>query len=105
MSPDRGSDYWNYAVQYGYPSERPLSSSARENIFDNFLPLTRDPVTATQGAVNIVITVTIMLCAVIVLAEAMRRWYKVLAKGEYTVAGQAAYATEKNFCPPEYGCC
>jgi carbon starvation protein len=76
-----------------------------ENIFDNFLPLARNPITAAQGTVDIVMTVIIMVCAVIVLVEAMRRWYKVLAKGEYTVAGQVVYATEKNFCPPEYGCC
>jgi len=50
-------------------------------------------------------TVIIMVCAVIVLVEAMRRWYKVLVKGEFTVSGKVVYAVEKNFSPPEYGCC
>jgi len=76
-----------------------------QNIFDNYLPLTGNPATSTQGVVDIMMTVIIMSCAVIVLAEAMRRWYKVLVKGEYTVSGQVVYVAEKNFSPPEYGCC
>jgi carbon starvation protein len=76
-----------------------------ENIFDNFVPLAVSSATATQGIIDIVMTVIIMACAIIVLVEAVRRWYKVLAKGEYSAGGQLVYATEKNFSPPEYGCC
>lgn len=75
------------------------------NIFDNFLPLTADPKTAVQGYINSTLTAIMMVCAVIILVEAGRRWYTVLVKGKYSVAGQAVYATDKNFTPPEYGCC
>jgi hypothetical protein len=46
-----------------------------------------------------------MLCAVVVLVEAFRRWYRVLVKGEYSVGGQVVYSTNPKFSPPEYGCC
>ena len=76
-----------------------------ENIFDNFLPLAKNPATSTQGIVDIVMTAIIMVCAVIVLAEAFRKWYKVLVKGQYVIGGEVVYAKDKNFSPPEYGCC
>ncbi len=75
------------------------------NIVDNFMALTADPQTEVQGYVNSILTVIMMVCAVIVLAEAVRRWYKVLVKRQYSVAGQVVYATDSNFSPPEYGCC
>ncbi len=76
-----------------------------ENIFDNFLPLTSNPATAVQGYIDAVLTVIIMGCAVIILVEAFRRWYKVIVRGEYSIEGRAVYTTEKDFCPPEFGCC
>lgn len=75
------------------------------NIADNFLPLTKNPFTATQGYVNSVLTGIIMLCAIIVLVEAFKRWYRVLVNGEYSIGGQVVHATDSKFSPPEYGCC
>jgi carbon starvation protein len=75
------------------------------NITDNFYPLTHDPVTETQGYVNIILTLVIMICAVIILVEAFRRWYKVIVRKEYSVAGEIVSADDKNFSPPEFGCC
>jgi carbon starvation protein len=75
------------------------------NIVDNFFPLTRAPQTAPQGYVNTILTIVMMACALIVLVEAVRRWYRVLVKGEYSIGGQVAYATDKKFSPPQYGCC
>ncbi len=75
------------------------------NIADNFWPLTLKPETAVQGYINSVLTAVMMVCAVIILAEAFRRWYKVLIQGQYSVAGQLVYAKESNFSPPTYGCC
>ncbi len=74
------------------------------NIFDNFLPLTADPATRTFGYINTILTVVIMICAIIILVEAFRRWYRVLVKKEFIVAGKVFLATDKNFSPPEYGC-
>ncbi|MBI5022525.1 MAG: carbon starvation protein A [Ignavibacteriales bacterium] len=75
------------------------------NIVNNFLPLTQNSQTALQGYINSILTAIIMVCAVIVLVEAFRKWYKVLVKKEYCVAGEVVYASDKNFTPPTYGCC
>ena len=75
------------------------------NVIDNFLPLTQNPATSTQGYVNSILTIVMMICAVIILIESFRRWYKVLVKKEYIISGQVVAASDKNFTPPEYGCC
>ena len=75
------------------------------NIIDNFMPLTTNPQTAMQGYINSILTAVIMVCAIVILVEAFRRWYRVLAQGLYVVSGQVMYATDKNFSPPQYGCC
>jgi len=75
------------------------------NILDNFMPLTRNPQTAIQGYVNSILTIVMIICAVMILVEAFRRWYKVLVKKEYYVAGEIVYADDKNFTPPTFGCC
>ena len=74
------------------------------NITDNFWPMTADPATAVQGYVNSGLTVAIMICAVVVLVEAFRRWYSVLVKRVYVIGGKPVPATEAGFTPPEYGC-
>jgi carbon starvation protein len=75
------------------------------NITDNFWPLTANPSTATQGYVNSILTVIMMVCAIVVLVEAGRRWYRVLVKGEYLVDGQVVTSSDGNFTPPNFGCC
>lgn len=75
------------------------------NITGNFYPLAMKSQTAVQGWINIVLTAVIMFCAVVVLIEAFRRWYRVLVKGQYVVAGQEISATDPDFNPPEFGCC
>ncbi|MBL7994915.1 carbon starvation protein A [bacterium] len=74
------------------------------NITDNFLPLTENPQMAVQGYINISMTLIIMTCAVIILVEALRRWYRVLIKGQYEVNGKTIYSKKEIFTPPEYGC-
>jgi hypothetical protein len=51
------------------------------------------------------ITAVIMACAVIILIEAARRWYRVLVKGEYLVRGEVVSSSDGKFIPPTYGCC
>jgi carbon starvation protein len=75
------------------------------NIADNFWPLTANPETALLGYLNTSATAIIMTCAIVVMVEAFRRWYRVLVKGEYTVAGETAYTKDPDFTPPEFGCC
>jgi carbon starvation protein len=75
------------------------------NILNNFLPLISNPQTATQGYVNSILTAVMIICAVMILIEAFRKWYKVLVKKEYCIAGEVVYATDKDFTPPTFGCC
>ncbi|MEW6510483.1 MAG: carbon starvation protein A [Bacteroidota bacterium] len=75
------------------------------NITDNFWPLTFSAATVVQGYMNSALTVVMMICAVVVLVEAGRRWYRVLVKGEYLVGGQVVSAADGKFSPPTYGCC
>ncbi len=75
------------------------------NIVDNFWPMTGNPESIVQGYINSILTAVIMVCAVVVLVEAFRRWYAVLVKKEYTVNGKLVLAGEKSFVPPDYGCC
>lgn len=75
------------------------------NITDNFIPLTRNDATLVQGWINISMTVVIMTCAIVVLFEAFRRWYRVLVKDEYEINGKIIHSKEGNFTPPDYGCC
>jgi carbon starvation protein len=75
------------------------------NITDNFLPLTENAETAVQGYVNSGLTFVMMVCAVVVLVESFRRWYKVLVRRQFSVGGEVVYATDKGFNPPDFGCC
>jgi hypothetical protein len=58
-----------------------------------------------QGSIDAVLTAIIMLCAVLILVEAFRRWYKVLVKKEFLVEGEVVSGKDDKFCPPEFGCC
>ena len=75
------------------------------NITDNFWPMTYNPATVVQGYINSLLTVIMMICAVVVLEEAGRRWYRVLVKGEYLIHGEVVSASDERFTPPTYGCC
>jgi carbon starvation protein len=45
-----------------------------QSITDNFWPLSQKPETATQGYINVALTAILMLAAVIVLIDSIRRW-------------------------------
>ena len=53
------------------------------NITDNFWPLTANPGTRVQGIVNSAMTLVMIYCAIMVLVEALKRWYAAIARGEY----------------------
>jgi carbon starvation protein len=52
------------------------------NVADQFYPMIAEPGKAMLGTVNTVLTVVIMACVVIILVEAARRAYRVLAEGK-----------------------
>jgi len=73
------------------------------NILDNFLPLMSQTGQRFLGFVNTSLTVIIMVCAIIILVESMRRCYRVLARGIYTVKGQKILRSDPDFKAPDYG--
>jgi carbon starvation protein len=74
------------------------------NITDNFWPLLSVAASAVSGTVNIVLTVVMMVCAVIVLIEAVRRWYRVIVRGE-SVAQAEMLPVEDVKGKPPLRCC
>ena len=75
------------------------------NITDNYLPAHVPAGHNGAGLVNTILTMIMMVCAVVILIEACRRWYRVLVKGEYLVHGQVVSASSGDFTPPTFGCC
>jgi len=73
------------------------------NITDSYWPMTRNPATAVQGYVNCAFTITMIVCAVVVLIEAGRRWYAAIVLGQYDVKVPAR--AHKHVDPPIVGCC
>jgi len=45
-----------------------------QSITDIFWPLSQKPETATQGYINVALTVIIMIAAVVILIDSIRRW-------------------------------
>ncbi len=80
-------------------------SAAYLNITDNFWPMTHNPETAFRGYMNSALTVIIMACAVTILADSGRRWYKVLVKKEHPSSKPEREMFDKKHTLPDYGCC
>jgi carbon starvation protein len=74
------------------------------NVTDNYWPLTQNPATAMPGTINIVLTVLMMVCAVIVLFEAGKRWYRIIVKGQDPGSMGGTMNAPKQGTPP-FRCC
>ncbi len=74
------------------------------NIFDNFAPLLSNASTATQGILDILLTAIIMVCAIVILFEAFRRWYTVLVRKRNLIGGVWVSTKDPAYTPPLYGC-
>jgi len=94
---------WTTFVPMVFVAATTLSAGVL-NITDNFIPLMEVPGKGFEGVINILMTVVIIVCAVVVLIEAARRWYRVLVKKEHIIHGEVVIETA-NFDPPTYGCC
>jgi carbon starvation protein len=75
------------------------------NVVDNYLPLISNPETSTQGYVNSILTVVIMVCAIVIMIESFRRWYAVLVKKQDFHDLELSFAAEKDKSLPGGGCC
>ena len=80
---------WVTIVPLGFLSVTTLTAGIL-SIRDNFWPLTKSPVTATyiQGYVDSITMAILLVCAVIILTAALRRWILVLS-GKVTTADLA----------------
>ena len=93
---------WITAVPMAFVAATTLSAGVL-NITDNFWPLTARPATAMLGYVNSGLTVVMILCALTVLAEAGRRWYRILVLKEVIPVDMPAY--DHRTTPPRFGGC
>jgi carbon starvation protein len=73
------------------------------NIFNSYIPMTANPATATVGYVDAVFTTIIIVCAIAMLFEAGKRWYRALVLGQYEV--KVAPSRHSHNDPPIMGCC
>jgi len=87
-------------VRYAWVTVVPLSFvgtttlvAGWKNITDNFLPMTQNPDKAFQGYLNAALMAIIMVCAVIVFANSIFRWYQVLS-GKRGISTELAPAVE-----------
>jgi carbon starvation protein len=69
----RGRYSWTTIVPLSFVATTTLVAGWK-SITDNFWPLSQKPETATQGYINVALTAILMLAAVIVLIDSIRRW-------------------------------
>jgi carbon starvation protein len=93
---------WITAVPMAFVAATTLSAGVL-NITDNFWPLTARPATAMLGYVNSGLTVVMILCALTVLAEAGRRWYRILVLKEVIPVEVPVHDHRRT--PPRFGGC
>jgi carbon starvation protein len=82
---------WVTLLPLSFVSTTTLTAGYK-SITDNFMPLARnaDPSVSFQGQLNVVLTIIMMTCMVIILFDSMLRWRKVLYSekpGRVPVAG------------------
>jgi carbon starvation protein len=63
-----------------------------ESITDIFWPLSQNPDTAVQGYINTFLTATIMVAAVVILADSIRRWFGMGKRPEASTVANLAEA-------------
>jgi carbon starvation protein len=69
----KGRYSWTTIVPLAFVATTTLVAGWK-SITDNFWPLSQKPETATQGYINVALTAILMVAAVIVLIDSIRRW-------------------------------
>ena len=82
---------WVTLLPLSFVSTTTLTAGYK-SITDNFMPLARnaDPSVSFQGQLNVVLTIIMMTCMIIILFDSMLRWRKALSRekpGRVPVAG------------------
>ncbi|HEV2722297.1 MAG TPA: hypothetical protein VG323_19920, partial [Thermoanaerobaculia bacterium] len=98
-------------VRYAWTTMFPLAFVASttlyagwRSIFDNFLPLAaKNPEKAFTGYLDTTLTVILMVCVVVILAESARAWLRAV-RGE-RITFEPALAGPEHVHIPGSGCC
>ena len=97
-------------VQYAWTTMFPLAFVASttlyagwRSIWDNFLPLAANPAKRFTGYLDTALTVILMTCVLIILAESARAWLRAV-RGE-RIAFEPALAGPEHVHIPGSGCC
>jgi carbon starvation protein len=69
----KGRYSWTTIVPLSFVATTTLVAGWK-SITDNFWPLSQKPETATQGYINVALTAILMIAAVVVLIDSIRRW-------------------------------
>ena len=69
----KGRYAWVTLVPLSFVGTTTLVAGWR-SIWDNFLPLTNNPATATTGYIDVTLTVILMAAAIIIIADSLRHW-------------------------------
>jgi len=94
---------WTTMFPLGFVASTTLYAGWR-SIFDNFLPLAaKNPAKAFTGYLDTTLTVILMVCVIVILAESTRAWLRAV-RGEY-VSFEPAAAGPEHVHIPGSGCC
>lgn len=87
----RGRYSWTTIVPLSFVATTTLVAGWK-SITDNFWPLSQKPETATQGYINVALTAILMIAAVVVLLDSVRRWTGGRKRPETTAGADLAEA-------------
>ncbi len=94
---------WTTMFPLGFVASTTLYAGWR-SIFDNFLPLAaKNPAKAFTGYLDTALTVILMVCVIVILAESARAWLRAV-RGE-RVTFEPAMAGPEHVHIPGSGCC
>lgn len=93
---------WVTLVPMAFVAVTTLSAGVL-NIFNSYIPMMANPATAAVGYVDAVFTSIVIVCAIAMLFEAGKRWYRALVLGQYEV--KVAPSRHSHTDPPIMGCC
>src|ERR671939_502352 len=88
----RGRYSWTTLVPLSFVATTTLVAGWK-SITDNFWPLSQKPETATQGYINVALTAILMIAAVVVLIDSIRRWTNGRKRPEMTTDASLAEAS------------
>jgi carbon starvation protein len=88
----KGRYSWTTIIPLSFVATTTLVAGWK-SITDNFWPLSQKPETATQGYINVALTAILMIAAIVVLIDSIRRWTSGKKHPEITTGSDLAEAS------------